>query len=117
MQAFKALSFGDKWRVRRFVYRGEAPEDPRMATAAVALAEYYQRQDHTGLLRWGTGAMMVLMVPGAVYAAIGGDALKAVLWGLIALVNAAHLMFNPATQPKSVARSLEASRRVIAPSG
>jgi hypothetical protein len=60
--------------------------------------------------------MVVLMVPAAIYAVVDGDALKAVLWGLFALVNTAHLTFNPATQPKSVARSLEASRRVIAPS-
>ena len=57
------------------------------------------------------------MVPAAVYAAIGGDALETVLLGLGALVNAAHLMFNPATQPKNVTRSLEVSRRIIAPSG
>jgi hypothetical protein len=75
-----------------------------MAAAAIALAESYQRQGHMGLVRWGAVAMVVLMVPAAVYAAI-------------ALGNAAHLTFNPATQPKSVARSLEASRRIVAPSG
>jgi hypothetical protein len=117
MQAFKALSFGDRWRVRRFVYRGEAPRDPQMAAAAIALAESYQRQGHMGLVRWGTVAMVVLMVPLAVHAAISGDALEAILWGLTALGNAAHLTFNPATQPKSMARSLEASRRIAAPSG
>jgi hypothetical protein len=41
MRAFKALSFRDRWRVRRFVFRGEAPDDPRMATAAIELAERY----------------------------------------------------------------------------
>ena len=88
-----------------------------MAAAALALAESYQRQGHMGLVRWGAVATVILMVPGAVYAAIDGDTLKAVLWGLFALVNAVHLRFNPATQPKSVARSLEASRRIITPSG
>lgn len=117
MQTFKALSFRDKWRVRRLVYRGEAPDDPRMAAAAVALAEGYQRQGYMRFMRWGTSLMVVLMVPASIYAAIEGDALQAAVWGLLALVNAAHLMFNPATRPKSVARSLEASRRVVAPSG
>jgi len=117
MQAFKALSYGDKWRVRRSVYRGEAPDDPRMVAAAVALAEGYQRQGYMRAGRWMAIVVVILMVPGAIYAAIDGDTLRAVLWGLIALVNAAHLMFNPATQPKSVARSLEASRRIIVPSG
>ncbi len=88
-----------------------------MAAAAVALAEGYQRQGHMGSLRWLATAIVVLMVPAAIYVALEGDALKAVLWGSLALSNAAQLMFNPAMRPKSVARSLEASRRVIAPSG
>jgi hypothetical protein len=115
MQGSKALSVGDKWRVRGFVYRGEAPEDPQMAAAVVALAERYESQRTLRLARGMAVAMMVLMVPATIYAIVSGQALEAALWGFFALGNAAHLRFNPATQPKNVARSLEASRRIITP--
>ncbi len=35
MGKFRALSFGERWRVTRLVAKGEAPRDPRMAAAAV----------------------------------------------------------------------------------
>ncbi len=117
MQPFKALSFGDRWRVRRSVYRGEAPKDPRMAAAAVALAEDYQHQGHMRSMRWLAIVVVVFTVPAAIFAAVDGDTLQAVLWGSLALGHLAHLVFNPATQPKSVARSLDTSRRFIVPSG
>jgi hypothetical protein len=113
VEAFKALSSGDKWRVRRSVYLGKTPDDPRMALAAVELAEGYQRQGHMRLVRWGAIVMVAFMVPAAIYAAVSGRALEAVLWGLIALAHAGQLLFNPATRPKNVTRSLEASRRML----
>lgn len=39
MQAFQALSYGDKWRITRFLAKGEAPPHSQMAAAAVELAE------------------------------------------------------------------------------
>ena len=117
MQAFKALSFEDKWRVRRAVFRGEAPQDPRMAIAAVELAEGYQRRGEMKLLRWGTPVLVIGALLAAILGAVEGDLLGAVLFGLMAAVNIAHLALNPATRPKSVARSLEASRRVAAADG
>jgi hypothetical protein len=44
MRTYKALPYGAKWRVTRLVAKGEAPHDPRMAAAAVELAESYQRK-------------------------------------------------------------------------
>jgi hypothetical protein len=44
MWTFKALSYGERWRVTRLVAKGEAPSDPPMAAAAVELAESCQRR-------------------------------------------------------------------------
>jgi hypothetical protein len=114
MEAFKALSFSDRWRVRRFVFRGEAPGDPRLAAAAVELAERYRRRDKAGLSGW---AMLILLVSASgllVRAAIDGDTLGIVISGVLMLGAAAHFALNPATRPKRVARSLEASRQLTA---
>jgi hypothetical protein len=85
-----------------------------MAAAAIELAEGYQRQGHLGLVRWGTIIIVAVLVPTTIYAAIDGDALETALLGLSALVNVAHLLLSPATRPKNVARSLEASRQTAA---
>lgn len=114
MQAFKALSFADKWRVSRAIYRGEAPADPRMAAAAIELAESYQRQRNTKLLRWLIPVIVVGAGGVAILGAVTGDMLQAVVFGAMALVNLGHLALNPASRPKSVARSLEASRQLVA---
>jgi hypothetical protein len=96
-EAFKALSYGDKWRVTRCLTRGEAPRDPRMAPAAVELAESYQRLSpfYLALLRWAPVLIIVGAGSIALAAAVEGDQVKA-------------------TRPKNVARSLEASKRVVA---
>lgn len=117
MQAFKALSFSDRWRVRRFVFRGDAPDDPRMAAAAIELAERYQRQKHPGLLGWGMAFLLVCFSVLLIWAAIDGNEREIVISGAWILIAAAHLAFNPATRPKSVARSLEASRQVVVQGG
>ncbi len=115
MQAFQALSFCDKWRVRRFLAKGEAPINPRMVSAAVELAESYQRQGRNfTLMHWGPTILVVGFGTATIFAAVKGDALMAIFDALIVLGWVGHLMFNPMFRPRSVARSLEASRRVIA---
>ncbi len=117
MRAFQALSYGDKWRVRRFLARGEAPSSPRMAAAAVGLGEScYPRRDRNGFtfMRWGPTIWVVGFGAATIFAVAKGDALMAILDALIVLGWVGHLMFNPMFRPRSVARSLEASRRVIA---
>lgn len=117
MEAFKALSFGDKWRVSRFVYHGEAPKDPRLAAAAIELAESYQRQRFAGWLRWLAVVVAVGATFAAILTAVDGEPLQAGVLGLVALTNIGHLAFNPATRPQSVARSLEASRQLLSQAG
>lgn len=116
MQTSQGLSYGEKWRVTRLVAKGEAPNDPEMAAAAVELAKKYQRSEGgtSTLFRW-MAILLVLAAGGlGVLAAVHGDALQTIAMALIVLTNVAHLAFNPATRPENVARSLEASREVSA---
>lgn len=118
MQTFQALSSLDKFRVSRFLTRGEAPDDPRMAVAAVELAESFQRQSwiYAALMRWSPVLSFVVLTYLTTPAAVGGDGGMAILYALLVLVGIGNLMFNPAIRPKNVGRSLEASRRVVASS-
>ncbi len=114
MQAFEALSLGDKWRVSRSVFRGEAPADARMAAAAVDLAERYQRQRYSRVLRWFVPVVTACTIVVAILGAVAGELLVVVVFGLAALVNIGHLALNPAVRPARVARSLAASRQLVA---
>jgi hypothetical protein len=119
MQTFLALSYGDKWRVRGYLVRGEAPYDQQMAAAAVELAESYQRhgRSYKTLMRWGPVAMVVVFSFAACLRAVEGDTLMAIIYALVMLTNIGHLMFNPAIRPRNIARSLETSRRMVASDG
>ncbi len=112
---FRALSYREKWRVNRLVVRGEAPQDPRMAAAAVELAEQCQRRESEVPLHRGLAIVLILVGSAlAVLAAARGYALLMSAMTLIALTNVAQFAFKPMTRPKNVASSQEASRRVLA---
>jgi hypothetical protein len=115
MGTFQALSYGEKWRVNRLVANGEAPQDRRMAAAAVELAERCQRREREASLHRGLAVVLILVgLALAVLAAADGDVLLMSAMTLIVLSNVAQFAFNPMTRPKNVARSLEASKRVSA---
>lgn len=116
METLGALSYGERWRLRGFVLRGEAPDDPRLAAATAELAEGYQRQDRRlrGVGRWLPAVLGVAFGLLVLTAAIKGEAVSAVLYTLIGLGNLAQYAFNPAARPKRVARSLAASKEVLA---
>jgi hypothetical protein len=113
MRTYRALSYGEKWRVTRLVAKGEGPNDPQMAAAAVELAERYQRRERgePTLYRFLAIALILVGVALAILAAADGDALVMSAMALITLTNVAQLAFNPLLRPKNVARSLEVSRR------
>jgi hypothetical protein len=114
MQVFKALSYWDKVGVGRCLARGEAPDGPHKAAAAVELAESYQRKSRTLMawMRWLPAIMIVLGGIGVVLDALKGDYLGSSLYLAFALIGIVHFMINPATRPKNMARSLEASRLI-----
>jgi hypothetical protein len=115
-QIFSALPYGDKVRVTRCLARGKAPDDPRLAAAAVELAESYRHQGRAqaAFIRWAPVLIAVILSALTVPAAIGGDLPMAIAFFLVALCSIAYIVFDPAAQPKNVARSLEASRQVAA---
>lgn len=114
IQAYQALSFGDKLRAARFLAQGEAPSDPRMAVAVVALAERYRAHGRTyaTLTRWLPLFSVIVFGAIAIPEAIEGSIAMAVMVVLLVLGSIGHLTLNPAVQPKNLTRSLEASRRV-----
>lgn len=111
MQSFNALPFRDKWRVRGFLARGEAPNDPCMATAAVELAESYPRQA-MAWMRWLPIYILLIIGYLALPRAIDGDLAMAILYTVVALISIVQFVFSPLTRPKNMARSLKASRRI-----
>ncbi|HEU5064057.1 MAG TPA: hypothetical protein VFT79_13040 [Solirubrobacterales bacterium] len=113
MQAFQALSYRDKLRVR-YLRRGEAPADPRMAAAAVELAEGYQRQGRAmaAWMRWSPAFLATCYGMFTILAAVDGGQPSWIFFAFVALGWAWISMSTPASRPKSMARSLEASRRV-----
>lgn len=115
-QMFNALSYGDKVRVTRCLAQGKAPDDPRLAAAAVELAESYRHQGRAqaALMRWGPVLTAVILSALTIPAAIGGDLPMAIVFFLVALCGVAYIVLDPAAKPKNVARSLEASRQVTA---
>jgi hypothetical protein len=114
MQTFNAMPIRDKWRVRGFLARGEAPSEPHTATAAVELAESYSRQGRLSMawMRWFPAFFLVVIGLSAIPRAIEGELAMAILYAVVVLVSIGHLIFAPVTRPKKMARSLEASRRV-----
>lgn len=115
-RTLNSLSSLDRLRVCRFLTRGKAPDDPRMAAAAIELAESFQGQSRifASIIRWTPVFIVVSLGYAAVPAALDGDKEMAILYGAILLCGVFNLLLNPATRPRNVGRSLEASRRVVA---
>ncbi len=87
-----------------------------MAAAAIELAENCQDRmaAQSALVRRLPVIAGVLLGAAAIYFAIEGDALVAVLNGIAAATNFAQLILNPMFRPRNVARSLQASRQAVA---
>lgn len=119
MPAFQALPDGDKWRVSRLLVRGKVPSDPRMAAAAVELAESYHCRGRAckAFSRWVPVVTAVWIFTRTIPGAIEGGVGDAILVAVVILGAAGHLVLNPAMRPRNVARSLEASRRVVSLAG
>ena len=114
-QAFQALSYGNKLRVGRCLTRGQAPSDPRLATAAFELGESYQRQSraYTAVIRWSRvlGTLSLGWIS-ASHAAEGNRAML-ILCVVIVLSSVWVFSFDPATRPKNIVRAMEASKRML----
>lgn len=113
-QVFKALPYRDKLRVSRRLARGQAPADPHMATAAIELAESYQRKSrsYVALMRWSPAILIVIGGLNLALDVTGGDQLGLIVSVLYVLMGIVYLMFNPVTRPKNMDRALETSRLI-----
>jgi len=119
MPAFRALSDGDKFRVSRLLVRGKAPSDPRMAAAAVELAESYhcRGRAYKAFSRWVPVLTAIWIFTRTIPGAIEGGVGDAILVVVVILGAAGNLVLNLAMRPKNVARSLDASRRIASLAG
>ena len=113
---FRELSSIDQFRVCRFLTRGEAPDDPELATITLEEARRYQTESHvvTALFRWWPIALALALTVSTLPGALDGQVEMAIFFLFILLGVVGSLMLNPWTSPKNVARSAEASRRVVA---
>jgi len=111
---FRELSSVDQFRVLRFLTRGEASDDPALAAITLETAEHYQTKSHilSAFYRWWPVVLALFLVVGILPDALDGQIGMVILLLLLALGLFWHVMLNPWTRPKNVARSMEASRRV-----
>ena len=116
---YRQLSTVDQYRVNRFLVKGMAPRDQELAATTLAAAEYCQSQSPViaAVYRW-----VPLLAPFGIIlpflsSAVDGH-VGAIIFVLLILSGVvATLMLNPWTRPKNVARSAEATRRVLSPVG
>lgn len=116
LQAFRALSYRDMWRVTLSLRRGEAPGDPRLAPAAVDLAEGYRRRGRVKGVLWSWYPLLIVLFLVSISAVAKGDEWRLALSALIAPFALAGFLLDPGRRPENVARSLEASMQML-PSG
>lgn len=119
MPLYEALAYRDKLRVGRCVTRGEAPGDPRLAAAAIDLAESYQRKSRFELaaIRWSPMILILIAACGITLNLADGIQFQLILYTFWALMGVGGVIFIPGTRPKSMTRSLEASKRIAAAAG
>lgn len=114
---FRELSSFDQFRVFRFLTRGDAPDDPVLAAITLDAAGRYQTQSRVlaALFRWWPMVLALLLIALTLPRALDGQVEMVIFFLFIVLGVVGNIMLNPWTRPKNVARSLEASRRVVGP--
>jgi len=107
MQKFQALSVRNKLRLCWDLSRGRAPDDPRMAPAAVELAESYERQSrfYVWVMRWMPLSMVVVFGYVTASQFADGDQTLLVPYSLMVAIAFGTLPFNPLAWPKNMAKA------------
>jgi hypothetical protein len=104
MQAFRALSYRDMWRVSMCLRRGEAPDEPRLAAAAVDLAEGYRRQGRVkaALISWYPLVAIVWLGLLSISIAARGDEWVLIPYVLVVPLGIAGFLLDPGCRPQNV---------------
>lgn len=112
----QALSSSEQLRVHRFLTQGKSPDDPEFAALTLDVGERYQAQRpiRAAVMRWGPMAFSLFFAAFALLGILNGEIGYAILFALIVLGFIGNLMLNPASRPKNVARSVDASRQSVA---
>jgi hypothetical protein len=113
---FRELSSFDQFRVCRFLTRGEAADDPELAAITLEVAGRYQTESRVlaALLGWWPMVLALFLIVFALPGALDGQVEMVILFLFIVLGVVGNITMNPWTRPKNVARSMEASRRIVA---
>lgn len=113
---FREISSLDQFRVCRFLTRGEAPDDPELAAITLDTAGRYQTKSRVlaALLGWWPMVLGLSLIVSTLPGALNGQVEMVILVLLIVLGGVGNIMLNPWTRPKNVAKSIEASRRIVA---
>jgi hypothetical protein len=113
---FQQLSSYERFGVFRLLAKGETANDPELAGVMLETADHFRSQSRvkTGVFRWTPIVLALLLAVGALSAVVDGQVGMAFFLLFIAICAVANIMLNPWTRPRNVARSAEASRRVLA---
>jgi hypothetical protein len=113
---FRELSVVDQFRVCRFLTRGEPPDDPKLAAIMLDAAGRYQTESRAlaALLGWWPMVLALFIIGFALPGALDGEVEMVILFLFVVLGVVGNILANPWTRPKNVARSMEASRRIVA---
>jgi len=96
--------------------RGEAPSNPELAEVTIDAAEYYQTDSRVTVAvnRWLPMFLALSLIVPTATGALDGQIEMVFFFSLGVLGVIAHLMLNPWTRPRNVAKSKAASERMIA---
>jgi hypothetical protein len=114
----RGCPLSDQFRVCRLLTRGEAPDDPKLAEITLDAANWYrsERRALAELYRWLPAVLGFCLIVRTLPGAFRGQAEMVIFFSFVVLGLIGNLMLNPWTRAKSVNRSLEASRSVVASS-
>jgi hypothetical protein len=116
---FQQLSSHEQFRVYRLLTKGETASDPELAAITLETAGHFRSQNRVKarVFRWAPMVLALCLAIGALPDAVDGQVGVVFFLLFILLGVVANLMLNPWTRPKNVAKSMEASRRVVASRG
>jgi hypothetical protein len=110
---YNSLSLRQKWRVVRWLRRGRAPDDPRLAKATAEFGEEWEAS-HSRRIRIFTAVVGPIAAAAGIWAALDGDTLGTIVQGSFVLVLVINALISPAFWPRRVSRSVKESRELVA---